>query len=198
MTCSCARSQSFLPKLQLSVWFSFDLSLSPCYNADWRPLVCFGSTSMAASKEHQLSIFSNTQWSQGHKLVSVESLAKLAITSPLLMILASAPLHTQDTEIGFGCPGVTSANERLNIRHKLPCSKEEQDRMQAEIARQKMKTGCQQDRESEKKREQRVAESGRFQKTIRCYPVWTVKDDASRADRVRYCENWSGRGNHKK
>ena len=33
-----------------------------------------------------------------------------------LDILASAPLHTQDTEIGLGCPGVTAATELLNIR----------------------------------------------------------------------------------
>ena len=38
------RAQSFLPKLQLSVWLSLDLSLVPYYDADWRPLVCFGPT----------------------------------------------------------------------------------------------------------------------------------------------------------
>ena len=33
-----------------------------------------------------------------------------------IAFLASAPLHTQDTEIWFGCPGVTAATELLNIR----------------------------------------------------------------------------------
>ena len=37
-------SSSGLPKLQLSVWLSLDLSLVPYYDADWRPLVCFGPT----------------------------------------------------------------------------------------------------------------------------------------------------------
>ena len=48
MTSGCTRAQSFLPKLQLSVWFFLDLSLVPCYDAEWRPLVCVGSTNRQA------------------------------------------------------------------------------------------------------------------------------------------------------
>ena len=47
-TSGCTRAQSFLriPKLQLSVWLSLDFSLHvvPYFDADWRPLVCFGPT----------------------------------------------------------------------------------------------------------------------------------------------------------
>ena len=50
----------------------------------------------------------------------------------LMALLASAPLHTQDTEIWFGCPGVTAATELLNIRLKLPHGREEQT-MRAEL-----------------------------------------------------------------
>ena len=44
MTSGCTWAQSFLPKLQLSVWLSLDLSLVTYYDADLRPLVCFGKT----------------------------------------------------------------------------------------------------------------------------------------------------------
>ena len=51
MTSGCTRAQSFLPKLQLSVWFFLDLSLVPCYDAEWRTTsLCWVYES--ASKEH--------------------------------------------------------------------------------------------------------------------------------------------------
>ena len=58
MTSGCTRAQSFLPKLQLSVWLSFDLSLVPYYGADWRPLPGLFWANESAIKEHQLSVFS--------------------------------------------------------------------------------------------------------------------------------------------
>ena len=55
MHCSgCTPAQSFLPKFQLSVWLSLDLSLVPYYDADWRPLVCFGPTNRRSKNREVL------------------------------------------------------------------------------------------------------------------------------------------------
>ena len=51
-------SSSFLPKLQLSVWLSLNFSLVPYFDADWRPLVCFGPTNRRSKNMYQVSVFS--------------------------------------------------------------------------------------------------------------------------------------------
>ena len=59
MTSSCTRAQSFLASEVAAVclWLSLDLSLVPSYDADWRPLVCFGPTNRR-QKNYQASVFS--------------------------------------------------------------------------------------------------------------------------------------------
>ena len=78
-----------LAKLQLSVSIPLDLSLVLCYDADWRPLVCFGPTNQRAKdiRSERLGLFAHHQRCRGHALAFVESLARLAITSTLLMFL---------------------------------------------------------------------------------------------------------------
>ena len=86
MTSSCTRAQSFLPKLQLSVWLSLDLSLVPYYDADWRPLVCFGPTNRRSKNIRSFrSAMSKT--SEFALAFIIESLAKLATASPFFMFL---------------------------------------------------------------------------------------------------------------
>ena len=87
-----------------------------------------------------------------------------------ITLLASAPLHTQDTEIGLGAL-VWQPQPSFSISNRS-CLMAEKSRQNAgRIARQKMKTGCERhgERESERRREDRATKLGRTRKTIRCY-----------------------------
>ena len=101
LTSGCTRAQSFLPKLQLSVW----LSLAPCqYDADWRPLVCFGPTNRRAKNIRSRSF--RSAMPETYPLAFVESLAKLATASPSFMFFPRLSFHdilfpiTSETAIG--------------------------------------------------------------------------------------------------
>ena len=92
-THSCS-SWPCLPKLQLSVWFSLDLSFQSfvsSWDADWRLLVCFGRTNRRA-KNIDIGHGLFTQRCRGSALAFVESFAKLAIASPLLIFLPTLSL----------------------------------------------------------------------------------------------------------
>ena len=81
MAGGCTRPQSFLPKLQLSVWLPLDLFSFPCYDADWRPPVCFGPTNRR-SKNIRSRSFRSAMPETSLALAFVESLAELATPSP--------------------------------------------------------------------------------------------------------------------
>ena len=85
-------------------------------------------------------------------------------------ILASAPLHTQDTEIGLGAL-VWQPQPSFSISDRSCLMAEKSRQNASRIARQKMKTGCERhgERESERRREDRATKLGRTRKTIRCY-----------------------------
>ena len=86
MTSGCTWAQSFLPKLQLSVWLSLDLSLVPYYDADWRPLVCFGPTNRRSKNLRSRSQFRSAMSETSEfALAFIENLAKLATASPFFM-----------------------------------------------------------------------------------------------------------------
>ena len=86
-------------------------------------------------------------------------------------ILASAPLHTQNTEIGLGAlMWQPQPSFSVSDRNCLMAEKSRQNA--SRIARQKkMKTGCERhgERESERRREDRAIKRSRTRKTIRCY-----------------------------
>ena len=86
MTSGCTRAQSFLPKLQLPVSLSLELSLVPCYDADWRPLVCFGPTNRR-SKNIRSRSFRSAMPETSFALAFIESLAKLATALPFFMFI---------------------------------------------------------------------------------------------------------------
>ena len=88
----------------------------------------------------------------------------------IVIILASAPLHTQDTEIGLGAL-VWQPQPSFSISDRSCLMAEKSRQNASRIARQKMKTGCERhgERESESRREDRVTKLGRTRKTIRCY-----------------------------
>ena len=86
-------------------------------------------------------------------------------------VLASAPLHTQDTEIGLGAL-VWQLQPSFSISDRSCLVAEKSRQNASRIARQKkMKTGCERhgERESERRREDRATKRGRTRKTIRCY-----------------------------
>ena len=87
-----------------------------------------------------------------------------------LTVLASAPLHTQDTEIGLGAL-VWQPQPSFSISDRSCLMAEKSRQNASRIARQKMKTGCERhgERESERRREDRATKLGRTRKTIRCY-----------------------------
>ena len=74
-----------LPKLQLSVWLSLDLSLVPYYDAEWRPLVCFGPMNRRSKNIRSRSFRSAMSETSEFALAFIESLAKLATASPFFM-----------------------------------------------------------------------------------------------------------------
>ena len=88
----------------------------------------------------------------------------------VLTVLASAPLHTQDTEIGFGAL-VWQPQPSFSISDRSCLVAEKSRQNASRIARQKMKTGCERhgERESERRREDGATMLGRTRKTIRCY-----------------------------
>ena len=85
LTSSCTRAQSFLPKLRLSVWLFLDLSFAPNYDADCRPLVCFGPTNRRSKNIRSRSFRSAMSETSEFALAFIESLAKLATASPFFM-----------------------------------------------------------------------------------------------------------------
>ena len=91
------------------------------------------------------------------------------VTSKMLL-LASAPLHTQDTEIGLGAL-VWQPQPSFSISDRSCLMAEKSRQNASRIARQKMKTGCERhgERESERRREDRATKLGPTRKTIRCY-----------------------------
>ena len=66
-------------------------SFVSCYDADWRLLVCFGPTNRRA-KNIGIGHGLFTQRCRGNALALVESFAKLAIASPLLIFLPTLSL----------------------------------------------------------------------------------------------------------
>ena len=91
-------------------------------------------------------------------------------SSRLDQVLASAPLHTQETEIGLGAL-VWQPQPSFSISGRSCLMAEKSRQNASRIARQKMKTGCERhgERESERRREDRATKLGRTRKTIRCY-----------------------------
>ena len=88
----------------------------------------------------------------------------------VFLFLASAPLHTQDTEIGLGAL-VWQPQPSFSISDRSCLMAEKSRQNASRIARQKMKTRCERhgERESERRREDRATKLGRTRKTIRCY-----------------------------
>ena len=88
MTSGCTRAQSFLPKLQLSVWLSLDLSLVPYYDAEWRPLVCFGPMNRRSknirSRSFRPAMSETSEFALAFIMI-IESPVKLATASPFFM-----------------------------------------------------------------------------------------------------------------
>ena len=101
----------------------------------------------------------------------------------LLPVLASAPLHTQDTKIGLGAL-VWQPQPSFSISDRSCLMAEKSRQNASRIARQKMKTGCERhgERESERRREDRATKLGRTRKTIRCYQ--SEQQDMVRAEQT--------------
>ena len=91
--CLAGALEFFLPKLQLSVWLSLDLSLVPYYDADWRPLVCFGPTNRW-SKNIRSRYFRAAMPETFFSLAFIESLAKLATASPFFHVSPNTELSS--------------------------------------------------------------------------------------------------------
>ena len=109
-----------------------------------------------------------------------ECSAKSFLKTP---VLASAPLHTQDTEIGLGAL-VWQPQPSFSISDRSCLMAEKSRQNASRIARQKMKTGCERqgERESERRREDRATKLGRTRKTIRCYQ--SEQQDMVRAEQT--------------
>ena len=81
----CTRAQCL--SFQSCSCLSLDLSFVSCYIADWRTTGLFWANE-STSKKHLVSVFQCRE----HPLAYVESLAKLAIASPLLIFLPTSSL----------------------------------------------------------------------------------------------------------
>ena len=93
------------------------------------------------------------------------------------ILLASAPLHTQDTEIGLGAL-VWQPQLSFSISDRSCLMAEKSRQNASRIARQKMKTGCERHGEREREQEKKRGQSNQAwpnKKDNQMLPIWTVR-----------------------
>ena len=117
-------------------------------------------------------------------------------------ILASAPLHTQDTEIGLGAlvcqpqptvwvPWCDSRNRASQYQIEAASWQRRADRMRAEWQDRRWRqgaSGMEKERAGEEERTERPSSADN-----QMLPIWTVRHGASGADRIRHYYNREGK-----
>ena len=117
---------------------------------------------IAATPKHQIVV-------SHHKVILYRIVSKLSGDD--YIVPASAPLHTQDTEIGLGAlvwqpqPSFSISDRSCLVAKKSRTDCEQNSRTEDEG---RMRAAWRK-REREQKRRQRVTKRGQTRKTIRCY-----------------------------